>query len=111
MDRLVSWTCVDCGVTASFGPAQAKALPDGWMNGKRGWLCLGCRREEVAAAAEEASELVGGVAGRRALAEFELLRDPDASDGQIARRVHTSPAVIRPVRAELREDGRLPAVQ
>jgi hypothetical protein len=106
----LSWTCVDCRVTASFGPAQGKALPDGWQNGKRGWLCLGCRRDEVAAAAEATSVAAGGVAGRRALAEFELLRDPDASDGQIARRVHTSPAVIRPVRAELRDAGRLPAV-
>lgn len=79
------------------------------MEGDRGWLCLGCRREEVVAAVAVSSDDAGRASRRRALTEFELRRDPSASDGQIARRVKTSPAVVRPVRAALREAGELPA--
>jgi hypothetical protein len=104
-----SWTCVDCGVTASFDPPRRQAVPDGWTKDDRGWLCLGCRREAVAATITVTNDGAGRSERRRALTEFELLRDPAASDGQIARRAHTSPAVVRPVRAEMREAGRLPA--
>ena len=105
----MSWTCIECGVVASFATEPADRTPDGWTSDKRGWLCLGCRRDEVVAAVTATSDQPGRTAQRRALTEFELLRDPAASDGQIAQRIHTSPGVVRPVRAELREAGRLPA--
>ena len=46
---------------------------------------------------------------RRALTEFELRRDPDASDQLIAKRARCSTAAVRPVRSALMEQGALPA--
>jgi hypothetical protein len=43
---------------------------------------------------------------RRALIEFELLRDPAASDRLIAKRANCLTAFVRPVRAALRKAGR-----
>lgn len=102
-----TWTCLDCGVVASFDPPRASGVPDGWAKGKRGWLCLGCRREEAVADAAGENREERRTDRRRALTEFELLRDPDAPDGVIARRAHTSSATVKPVRARLRAAGRL----
>ncbi len=101
------WTCADCGVVARFDrPGVEK--PDGWAKDGGQWRCLGCRREKVITDAMTTPDDAGRAATRHAIAEFELLRDPDASDGQVAKRAKTSPAIIRPIRAELRASGRLP---
>src|SRR5688572_4182550 len=104
-----TWTCVDCAVVVSFSSQGAAPAPPSWRDGPRGWLCLNCQREEVAAAAPSAPDAESRTERRRALTEFELLRDPEATDGQIARRAKTSPAVVRPIRAELHAAGRLPS--
>jgi hypothetical protein len=44
---------------------------------------------------------------RRALTEFELQRDPDASDQVIAKRAGCASAAVRPVRSALLEQGTL----
>ena len=44
---------------------------------------------------------------RRALTEFELLRDPAASDRLIAKRAKCPTAFVAPVRAALRKAGKL----
>jgi hypothetical protein len=44
---------------------------------------------------------------RRALTEFELLRDPAASDRLIAKRAKCPTAFVPPIRAALRKAGRL----
>ena len=49
----------------------------------------------------------GRASRRRALTEFELLRDPAASDRLIAKRVQCPTHVVAPVRAALRRAGRL----
>jgi hypothetical protein len=58
--------------------------------------------------------MIGSEAGRsarrrRALTEFELLRDPEASDQLIAKRARCPTASVRPVRAALLALGELPA--
>lgn len=103
-----SWTCRDCGVVASFDPPRPSGAPEGWARSEDGWLCLNCRREAVIAGVEGESRKERQSDRRRALMEFELLRDPEASDGAIARRARTSSVMVRPVRAQLREAGRLP---
>jgi len=105
-----SWTCSICGVTATFGPgAAAPAQPEGWEERGAEWLCLGCRRTEVAEAAASADEPDRSARRRRALTEFELLRDPAATDQLIAKRVRCPTAFVRPVRAALLEAGKLQA--
>jgi hypothetical protein len=106
-DAPQSWTCVDCSMIASYSPPHSGPAPEGWENGARGWLCLNCRRNAVVAAIPSTRDAEGRAARRQALIEFELLRTPDASDGQIAGRAHTSAAVVGPVRADLLADGRL----
>lgn len=103
-----SWTCRDCGVVARFDPPQPSAVPDGWAEEPSGWLCLTCRRESAIAGPEGESREERRTSRRRALMEFELLRDPSAPDGVIARRAKTSSATVKPVRADLRAAGRLP---
>ena len=102
-----TWTCADCGVVASFDRPDG-GEPDGWAKENGTWRCLGCRREKVIADATTTPDDAGRAATRQAIAEFELLRDPEASDGQVARRAKTSPAIVRPIRAELRASGKLP---
>jgi hypothetical protein len=48
---------------------------------------------------------------RRALTEFELLRDPSATDALIAKRVNCATRTVAPVRAALREAGQLAATR
>jgi hypothetical protein len=104
------WTCDGCGVTVSFqDPAQAPEQPAGWAKSGRTWLCLNCRREEVAAAISGETEAKTKGARRRALTEFELLRDPTAPDGEIAKRVRCATVHVKPIRAELQKAGKLPA--
>jgi hypothetical protein len=95
-------------MTTSFkAGAKAPARPEGWAKEKGQWRCLRCRREEVVEAVSDQ----GGdkAAQRRALIEFELLREPEANDRDIARRAGCQAPLVGPVRAELRKEGRLPA--
>jgi hypothetical protein len=104
-----SWTCARCGVTTSFGPGSpARSHPEGWAQLDGEWACLGCRRAEVAETASAGEERGRSARRRQALTEFELLRDPAAPDQVIAKRVRCATAMVRPVRASLQEQGKLP---
>jgi hypothetical protein len=103
-----TWTCGRCGVSTSFAHGSREpAEPPGWAHTDGDWRCLACRREEAIEAAEP--ESAGGTAAsrRRALTEFELLRDPSAPDNVIAKRVKCPTRSVVPVRAALRATGRL----
>ena len=103
-----SWTCTRCGMTTSFqAGAKTPRKPEGWSKDDGKWRCLRCRREEVVEAVSDA----GGdkAAQRKALIEFELMREPAANDRDIARRAGCQAPLVGPVRAELRKEGRLPA--
>ena len=104
-----SWTCGGCGVRVSVaaGSGEQPAMPEGWERRDAEWVCLGCRRREVADAVAEGPEATRGAKRRRALAEFELLRTPDAPDHLIARRAHCQPRFIAPIRKAMRDEGRL----
>jgi hypothetical protein len=93
-------------VEASFASGQGLAQPPNWVEDASGWHCLRCRRE----AAMDATE--GGDGSRtqqrrRALVEFELLRDPEARDFEIAKRARCSTARVRPIRIAMLRSGRL----
>jgi len=103
-----SWTCRRCQVTVTFaqrGPEPP--CPTGWARCDGEWRCLGCRRAEVAASVSGGSQAGQSSRRRRALTEFELLRDPDASDQLIAKRVRCPTASVHPVRAALLDAGTL----
>jgi hypothetical protein len=103
-----NWTCGRCGVTASFAPGSDQpAEPVGWARANGDWRCLGCRRIEVIEAAGPRDAAGASAVRRRALTEFELLRDPAAPDRVIARRAKCPTRMVVPVRAALRAEGRL----
>ena len=104
-----SWTCSRCQVTVTFRRDGSKrSCPTGWALREGEWRCLGCRRAEVADSASGGSQAGQAARRRRALTEFELLRDPDASDQLIAKRVHSPTAAVRAVREALLSGGTLP---
>ena len=102
-----AWTCGRCGVTASFAPGSEQTEPPGWANSGGEWRCLACRRLEVVEAAGPKNGAGASASRRRALTEFELLRDPSAPDRVIAKRANCPTNVVVPVRAALRDAGRL----
>jgi hypothetical protein len=103
-----TWTCGRCGVITSFAPAsEAPTQPLGWVHADGEWRCLGCRRTEVIEAAAPSNAASASATRRRALTEFELLRDPTAPDRVIARRVKCPTGSVSPVRAALQAAGRM----
>jgi len=96
------WRCERCDVTISYMPGhERKGPPAGWevKNGKS--HCLRCRRAE---AAEEAIQKAPPGTTREerakiraaAILDFEILRDPDRPNGEIAKVVRCSvPAVVK----------------
>jgi hypothetical protein len=102
-----SWTCSDCGVRVSFAPGAVSASPQNWIEDASGWHCLGCRRQ--AAMAATAGDGDGSISQQRrqALVEFEILRDPEARDFEIAKRAKCATSRVRPIRKALVQSGRL----
>ena len=97
-----TWTCERCQVTVRWMKgADAPKLPAGWSDDRHGTYCLLCRRATAAdAALDDAPEGTNrqGRAKLRAAAliEFEILRDPDRGNGEIARACRSSiPAVAK----------------
>ena len=95
-----SWTCERCEVTASWAAdADHPQLPRGWVADGEGTFCLGCRRTLAGEAAlDETVETTRDERAkirRAAVLEFEVRRDPDRGNGEIARACRSSvPAVI-----------------
>jgi hypothetical protein len=102
------WTCQECRVVVRYADgAKAPKRPDGWSKSGGKWLCLRCRRERVM---DKAGQGVEGYASRRkALIEFELMRNRDQTEMDIAQVASCSTAVVRKVRRTLREQGKLQA--
>jgi hypothetical protein len=107
-----TWTCSRCHVRVTFpsgGPQPP--TPTGWAQIDGEWRCLGCRRQEVAESASAGNGADRNKRRRRALTEFELMRDPGASDQLIAKRVRCPTALVGPVRASLRGARKVPSAK
>jgi len=100
--RAPSWTCARCEVTIRWAPGRERSgPPEGWAELDGEPHCLRCRREHAAQSAidnappgvsrEERAKLRA-----TAVLEFELERDPDRPNGEIAKVVRCSvPAVLK----------------
>lgn len=107
MSDRASWTCANCTVTVSYPKESAPEQPGGWAHSEKRWLCLGCRRDEVMDQAAAKNGAEGFVPRRQALIEFELLRDRDATEVEVAKRAHCSSATVRKIRRAMRDSGQL----
>jgi hypothetical protein len=110
------WQCSDCGVRVRFdlsagrdsaAPAATRSQPDHWLADERGWHCLRCQREAVLNQPTVEGTGTPAQQQRRALVEFELLREPSATDAEIARRAKCTRAQVSGVRTDLLHGGHL----
>lgn len=94
------WTCAGCGVSASRSDEEPVPIPETWDSCAEGSFCLGCRRRRVGEAAAEAAPEDSNrddraKIRRAAVLEFEVQRDPDRTNGSIAKACRASiPAVV-----------------
>jgi len=100
--RAPSWTCARCAVTISWVPGrERRGFPSGWAKLSGEPHCLRCRREHAAQSAidnapPEVSREERAKLRAAAVLEFELVRDPDRPNGEIAKVVRCSvPAVLK----------------
>jgi hypothetical protein len=106
-DNHARWTCGYCSVEVRFmSGSEVRGLPANWSKEPQGPACLACRRELAADAAvdEDSPELSVNERARLrsfALLEFEVTRDPDRSNAQIAGAVHTSVVAVQKARERL----------
>jgi hypothetical protein len=98
----VRWTCSRCQVTVRWAPGyEHLERPSAWAEEGGEVYCLACRRELAAEAGVDAAPSATTVKRRAqlrtdALIEFEVSRDPERPDSQIARAIRTSvPAVVK----------------
>lgn len=96
------WRCERCDVTISYMAGhERKGPPAGWSKTGDRSFCLRCRRTEAAEKAiEEAPENTTREERAKiraaAILDFEILRDPDRPNGEIAKVVRCSvPAVVK----------------
>lgn len=106
-ESLPHWTCDRCSVTVRWmqGHEQSE-LPAEWAKDGGRVFCLACRREIAAeeglsdapedATAKQLAEMKAG-----ALVDFEVERDPERPDGEIARAIRTSVAAVLRARERL----------
>jgi hypothetical protein len=87
------------------GHEKNHGLPANWAEERGGPVCLACRRELAADAAVDTSSDLSVQERARlrsfAVLEFEVTRDPDRSNAQIASAVHTSVVAVQKARERL----------
>jgi hypothetical protein len=102
-----SWKCAYCRVEVRWmSPDADCSLPVNWSKEQGGPACLACRRELAADAGVGDSPSALSVKERArlrsfALVEFEVRRDPERSNAQIAGAVHTSVVAVQKARERL----------
>jgi hypothetical protein len=97
-----TWTCDRCDMTISYLPGhERRTRPNGWAKQGGGTYCLACRRSIAAETAYEAAPADMPMEKRAklratAVIDFEIKRDPDRPNGEIAKIVRCSvPAVLK----------------
>jgi hypothetical protein len=111
----VSWTCSRCEMTVSFAEdVERPRLPSTWASEGGLLYCLSCRREMAGDAGVEGIDDDTSNEKRlqlrsRARIEFEINRDPERPDNQIAKACRTSTVAVRKARARLDIESPEPA--
>jgi hypothetical protein len=104
--------CGRCGVISRWMPGhERRGVPAGWEKKGSEHYCLSCRRaratEKADAAAPEGSTLEERAKIRTtALIEFEIDRDPDRPNGEIAKVVRCSVPAVLKARKRLEDEGK-----
>ena len=94
-------------MTVSFAPeVENPRLPTTWVSEDGELYCLSCRRDMageagVAGIDEDSSDQTKLQVRAQARIEFEIKRDPERQDNQIAKACGTSTVSVRKARARL----------
>lgn len=106
-----AWTCARCEVTTRWMPGHERPQrPATWVEDHGRLYCLTCQRALAAEAAASGAP-ADTTAERRAklraaaLVEFEIRRNPDRSNGEIARAIRSSVAAVLKARRRLEADS------
>jgi hypothetical protein len=106
-EDVLTWTCSRCEMTLSFAPeVERPTLPRTWATQDGLLYCLSCRRDMAGEAGLEGIDEDMPGAKRlqirsQARIAFEINRDPERSDNQIAKSCSTSTLAVRKARARL----------
>lgn len=101
------WECARCKVIARWARgAERGGQPTTWTEDEGQIYCLACRRALAAEAAlDDAPENLTNQRRAQlragALVEFEIRRDPQRTNGEIARAIRTSVAAVVKARQRL----------
>jgi hypothetical protein len=100
------WLCDRCGMTTSQQGGEKIDLPANWIQSDDGQFCLACRRERAAEAAideapEHSSHKVRADLRRDAILGFEVTRDPQRPNAEIARACRSSVSAVASTRSRL----------
>ena len=107
----ITWTCARCEMTVSFAPeVKRPRLPSTWARQDGFLYCLSCRRDLAGEAGLEGID--EDTPGEKRLQirsqariAFEINRDPERPDNQIAKSCRTSTVAVRKARARLALDA------
>jgi hypothetical protein len=93
-------------MTSTWVNGLDSATPPNWSRESDGtYLCLVCRREQAIDEALEDAGEIGAEARAKlrsaAVVEFEIKRDPERTEGEIAKAASTSVANVRKARQRL----------
>jgi hypothetical protein len=99
-------TCARCEMTTTWIPRSKKEkVPANWITKNGQGYCLACRRElavdEALADMGEDAPAVRAKIRSQAVVEFEIRRDPDRRDGDIARAARCSVMAVSKARKRL----------
>ncbi|MCE3267550.1 MAG: hypothetical protein K0S15_2259 [Solirubrobacterales bacterium] len=104
---VTSWTCERCEVTTSWMPGvEVPRLPPNWSEHSGVLYCLGCQRElagedGVASLPEDAPADDRRKQHSHSRIAFEIGRDPERPDQQIAKVCRTSVVAVRRARERI----------
>ena len=102
-----SWTCDRCGVAIRYLPGrEPSGPPTGWSTEDGDTHCLTCRRDLAADAAyhhagPDVSRQDRARLRARGQIDFEIERDPERTNGEIARSLRCSVAAVVKARRQL----------
>ncbi len=105
-EKVMERTCARCEMTTTWIPRTKKEkVPANWITKNGQAYCLACRRELAVdeALAEMGDDAPAARAKIRsqAVVEFEIRRDPDRRDGDIARAARCSVMAVSKARKRL----------
>jgi hypothetical protein len=100
--KVKEFTCARCEVVSRWTEGLGAATPPNWDKVNGLYYCLVCRRERaIDAAIERAGDVSTADRAKlrsAAVVDFELARDPDRTEGEIAKAARASIGAVRKAR-------------